>query len=289
MNDFEYLFEDAAPYASRSDNFWAIMPIVMSILGVILVIALILGITCYVFNSIGLYSMARKRNLDHAWLAWIPIASYYLKGSLINDDVSIGSWHIPFAKIFLPLIGFALSLVMSILGLIPYIGIFFGLILSLAIGFYYYTAQFWLFSIYDKDHRVVYLVLSIIFPFLGPIFTFIIRNKDAVDERHPEEIVEVNYDSKSIIALSLGVFSIVSFFIPTLMGTGLISGAVGIIFGIIAMKELKLQSKPTGMALAGLICSIVGIAFTILILFACVVCIGVGATGILGGLLNNIH
>lgn len=287
MNDFEYYFGDSMPYSSHSDDFWTVMPMVMSIIATILVICLIIGIVCYVFSAIGLYTMAKKRNLDHAWLAWIPIAQFYILGNLINDDVSISTLHIPYAKIFLPLLSLALSLLMSFLGLIPYLGVLFGIVLSLAVAFYYYTAQFWLFSIYDKEHRVLFLVLSIIFPFMGPIFTFVIRNRDAWDERHPEELVEVNYDSKSILALSLGIFSIVSFF--TLMGTGLFSGTVGIIFGVIAMKELKTKEQPTGMALAGLVCSIVGVALTVLILFACIVCIGVGTSGIMGGILHNIY
>lgn len=287
MHMYDDYLGDSYPYSSQSDNFWAVMPMVMSILGIILAIALVIGIICYVFNSIGLYSMAKKRNFDHPWLAWIPIAKNYLLGSLINDDVSISSWHIPYAKIFLPLMGMALSMVMAFLSFIPYLGVFLGIILSLALSFYYYTAQFWLYSIYDKDHRVLYLVLSVIFPFLGPIFVFMIRNNDAYDERHPKEVIEVNYDSKSILALCLGIFSIISCFV--FFGSGLISGAVGLIFGMIAMKELKLENKPTGMALAGLICSIVGLSLTVLILFACVACIGIGGMGMLGGLMNMYY
>lgn len=287
MHMYDDYLGDISPYSSQSDSFWAIMPVIMSILGIIFAIALVIGLVCYVFNSIGLYTMAKNRNIEHAWLAWIPLASSYLMGELINDDVSISTWHIPYAKLFLPLMGLALTLVMTILSFIPYLGAFMGLILSLALGFYYYAAQFWLFSIYDKDHRVLYLVLSIIFPFLGPIFIFIIRNRDAYDERHPEAIIETTYDAKSILALCLGIFSIVSFI--TLMGSGLVTGAVGLIFGIISMKELKLQGKPTGMAMAGLICSIVGMAFTVLMVFACILCIGVGGMGMLGGLMDGMY
>ena len=194
--------------SSQPDSFMAIMPVIMSVLGIILVVSLVIGLICYVFNSLGLYTMAKNRNLDNPWLAWIPLASNYLMGELINDDVSISTWHIPYAKLFLPLMGLALTVVMTILGFIPYLGAFMGILLSLALSFYYYAAQFWLYSIYDKDHRVLYLVLSIIFPFLGPIFVFIIRNRDAYDERHPEEVIAETYDSKSILALTLGIFSI---------------------------------------------------------------------------------
>ncbi|MEL7661989.1 DUF4190 domain-containing protein [Acetobacterium wieringae] len=273
--------------SSQPDSFMAIMPVIMSVLGIILVVSLVIGLICYVFNSLGLYTMAKNRNLDNPWLAWIPLASNYLMGELINDDVSISTWHIPYAKLFLPLMGLALTVVMTILGFIPYLGAFMGIILSLALSFYYYAAQFWLYSIYDKDHRVLYLVLSIIFPFLGPIFVFIIRNRDAYDERHPEEVIAETYDSKSILALTLGIFSIVSFI--TLMGSGLLTGAVGLIFGMIAMKERKLQGLPTGMAMAGLICSIIGMAFTVLMIFACIACVGLGGMGMLGGLMNGMY
>lgn len=273
--------------SSQSDSFMAIMPVIMSVLGIILVVSLVIGLVCYVFNALGLYTMAKNRNLDNPWLAWIPLASNYLMGELINDDVSISTWHIPYAKLFLPLMGLALTVVMMILGFIPYLGAFIGILLSLALSFYYYTAQFWLYSIYDKDHRVLYLVLSIIFPFLGPIFIFIIRNRDAYDERHPERIIAETYDSKSILALSLGIFSIVSFI--TLIGSGLLTGAVGLIFAMIAMKERKLQGLPTGMAMAGLICSIIGMAFTVLMIFACVACVGLGGMGMLGGLMNGMY
>jgi len=273
--------------SSQSDSFMAIMPVIMSVLGIILVVSLVIGLVCYVFNALGLYTMAKNRNLDNPWLAWIPLASNYLMGELINDDVSISTWHIPYAKLFLPLMGLALTVVMMILGFIPYLGAFIGILLSLALSFYYYAAQFWLYSIYDKDHRVLYLVLSIIFPFLGPIFIFIIRNRDAYDERHPERIIAETYDSKSILALSLGIFSIVSFI--TLIGSGLLTGAVGLIFAMIAMKERKLQGLPTGMAMAGLICSIIGMAFTVLMIFACVACVGLGGMGMLGGLMNGMY
>lgn len=274
-------------FSSQPDSFWAIMPVIMSVLGIILAISLVIGLICYIFNSLGLYTMAKNRNIDNPWLAWIPLANRYLMGELINDDVSISSWHIPYAKLFLPLMGLALTAVMTILGFIPYLGAFIGILLSLALSVYYYAAQFWLYSIYDKDHRVLYLVLSIFFPFLGPIFIFIIRNRDAYDERHPEGVIAETYDSKSILALTLGIFSIVSFI--TLIGSGLVTGAVGLIFGMIAMKERKLQDLPTGMAMAGLICSIIGMAFTVLMVFACIACIGVGGMGMLGGLMNGMY
>lgn len=42
-------------------------------------------------------------------------------------------------------------------------------------------------------------------------------------------------------------------------------------------------------AMAGLICSIIGMAFTVLMVFACIACIGVGGMGMLGGLMNGMY
>ncbi|MBK5243456.1 MAG: DUF4190 domain-containing protein [Eubacteriaceae bacterium] len=283
MNALQPYYNGGIGSGSGSSLLYGLLLVLLSILFIVLVTALIIGIISYFFMAIGLYTMAKNRKLDHAWMAWIPIASGYLMGELINDDVSISTLHIPYAKIFLPLAPFAFALMMSILGLIPQIGMVFIILLSLALSVYQFTALFWLFSIYNKDHRVLFLVLSILFPFMGPIFVFVIRNKEGYDERHPEEVLEVNYDSKSIIALSLGIFSILSCI--TLIGFSALIGAVGLIFAMIAMKEQKALGRPSGMALAGLICSIVGLSLTLIVLIACV---GLGATGLFNGMFNGM-
>jgi len=285
MNALQPYYNGGIGSGSGSDAFYRLLPVLFSILAVLLIAALIIGIIYYVFMALGLYTMARNRNLDHAWLAWVPIANNYLMGELINDDVSIGSMHIPYAKIFLPLAPLAFGVIMSVLGFIPELGTVLIILVSLALSFYQCTALFWLFSIYDKSHRVLFLVLSIIFPFMGPIFVFVIRNKEGYDERHPDAEIEVTYDPKSILALCLGIISILS--CVTFIGGSAFIGGVGLIFGIIAMKEQKSLGRPSGLALAGLICSIVGLSLTLLILIACVACIGIGATGIFNGMFNG--
>ncbi|WKY47353.1 DUF4190 domain-containing protein [Eubacteriaceae bacterium ES3] len=292
MYEYNTIMGNSMPHSSQSEFMLEFLPVFLSILSVIIVISLIIGIITYVFNSIGLYTMAKNRQIDHAWLAWIPIASNYIFGDLINDEVTLGSLHIPYAKIFLTLSSFALAFVSTILGLIPYLGAILSILLSIAFAVYYFTALYWLYNIYAKKHAVLLLVLSIIFPFLGPIFIFAIRNHPAHDERQSEvQTIYSSIDDKSIIALSLGSISIVSA-IP-LMGSGFLTGAIGMIFAIIAMKELKETDAPHTMALAGLICSIIGLALTVIVMMACIACIGVGTTGLINelsnGFSNNIN
>ena len=72
----------------------------------------------------------------------------------------------------------------------------------------------------------------------------------------------------AVASLVLGIVSIVFSFIG--LGIfGLIPGIVGIILGIIAKKK-----APSGMATAGLVCSIIGVALTLLMLIACAACFG---------------
>ncbi len=266
---------DTIPYGHQYGELLPFLSVFLSVFVIILTVSLILGLITYIFNAIGLYTMAKNRQFDYPWLAFIPTANNYLMGGLINDQVSIGSFNIPYAKIFLTLLSFASAIIMTTLGMIPYLGSVLIILISLAIAFYYYAALFRLFTLYDQKHSLAFLVLSIFFPFLKAIFIFTIRNKEAVDSRSGlKEVPPVS--SKSIIGLSLGVISIIGA-IP-LLGSSLFVGSLGLIFSILALKEL--EDKAHGIALAGLICSIAGLVLTLIFLFACVACIGLGGLGI---------
>lgn len=130
-------------------------------------IALIIAIVCYVFTSLALYQMAKNRNIENPWLAWIPIANMYLMGKLLYEKVAFGSSIIPMAHVILPL----LPIVCGILAFIPYIGWLFPIVNAV----YYCAALYRLFRLYKPDNAVLYLVLSIIFPVLQPFFLFSMR------------------------------------------------------------------------------------------------------------------
>ncbi len=114
---------------------------------------------------------------------------------------------------------------------------------------------------------------------------FVVRNNPGIDRRKslekPLDLSQDTDNSKGILSLCMGVYSLIS--LITFLGSGTLAGAVGIIFGMIAYKENKELGKPTGMPLAGLICSIVGIALSVILLISCVACTGfIGCMGIEG-------
>lgn len=45
----------------------------------------LLSIAIYVLQSLGLYTLAQRRGIEHAWLAWIPVGSIWILGSIADD------------------------------------------------------------------------------------------------------------------------------------------------------------------------------------------------------------
>lgn len=72
----------------------------------------------------------------------------------------------------------------------------------------------------------------------------------------------------AVASLVLGICSIVFDFI--LWWLGLILGIVGLILAILARKQNPADGKATG----GLVCSIIGLALGLVMLAACVACVG---------------
>lgn len=143
----------------------------LALWGFFALIVLILILSMYVLSSMGLYRLAINQKLDRPWLAWIPIANMYILGSLIKS-LKIDSYEIPNIELVLP-IGFLLVMLFSSIPLI-------GWVINIAYFILCLFAIYKLYKMYRPDQAVVWLILSIILPFMGPIFIFIIRNDTPV-------------------------------------------------------------------------------------------------------------
>lgn len=51
---------------------------------VIMFVVLAIGIALYVFSSLGLYSHAKRHNINNPWLAWLPVGNYWVSGKLAD-------------------------------------------------------------------------------------------------------------------------------------------------------------------------------------------------------------
>ena len=50
-------------------------------LSILLFFVLVVGLVFYVFESIGLYTLAKRRGLQYPGLAWVPVANMWILGS----------------------------------------------------------------------------------------------------------------------------------------------------------------------------------------------------------------
>ena len=168
-----------------------------------------IGIAVYVLSALALYSMAQKRNIAHAWLAWVPVANVWILGSLsdqysyvvrgqvksrrkilltlniLSALISTALFFLSFGSIARMLMKMAdglhdpMIMQMMLSGLMKAGGI---LMLVLPLTIWRKVLSFMaLYDIYrscDPQSAVMYLVLSIFFPVLEPIFLFVIRDQE---------------------------------------------------------------------------------------------------------------
>ena len=136
------------------------------------------AIILYVLSSIGLYRLAANKGIASPFLAWLPYGRDYLLGEIIGEKVVFFSPVVPYAQwilLFAPVAISILSFAQPI-----------GAICTAVFALYAYCAHYRLFKLYRPNSAMLYLVLSIILPFLLPIFVFVIRN-DVAEEYLPED------------------------------------------------------------------------------------------------------
>lgn len=167
----------------------------------IIFLAWIYSAVSYVLQSLGLFTIARRRRIHHPWLAWIPIAGVWTFGAISDHyqymvkgkekkrrKILLGLLIALYAFTFAWVIAMYIPMVMSIvsgedLQVLPFMLIMTGgyvvlLALVLIAMIFQYLAYFDLFASCDPDKAPLRLVLGMLFPFLLPFFIFACRGKD---------------------------------------------------------------------------------------------------------------
>ena len=196
-----YSFEGFTDFAPGAERF---MTVFMVVYLIILAFALIYAAVVYVLQSLGLYTIAKRRCIHHSWLAWIPIGNMWLLGSISDQyqfvakgrvrnrrKVLLGLLIAVYALLIVAMVILVSSIITSVMaegasGTITATGSMMG-----AVGFYFvgwllavvamvftYIAYYDLFASCNPNNAVVFLVLSIFFNFLLPFFIFACRKKD---------------------------------------------------------------------------------------------------------------
>jgi hypothetical protein len=85
----------------------------------------------------------------------------------------------------------------------------------------------------------------------------------------------------AVAGLILGILSLVGGGIPIANHFPLwLLGLVGIILSATARSKAKRSGQPTGVATAGLVLSIIGFSFSLIVFVACLVCAGAVASSL---------
>lgn len=175
MGEFQYSYHQ--DFGNDSEIISKVLPII----GVVLIIFLIIGITFYILQSIGLMKLAKRNNIKHSWLAFIPVANTYIHGKVAFED-KIKTFTLLSIKIISTIISsnyysnLVLSYVNSNTSYTSDNTI--ANVFSLIYVIFLFYASYQIFKKYS-DKAVIMLVFSILScGVLTPIFLFAIRNNE---------------------------------------------------------------------------------------------------------------
>ena len=171
--------------------------------------AFVIQIAVYVLSSLALYTIAKRRGLNHAWLSWIPVANVWILGSIADQYRYVARGEIKSKRkvlLTLNIISAVLTAVMVCLCIGAVVGAFSGAIMgrpedvilqnllgtlagmlglivpilgvAIAAAIIRYMALYDLYSSCDPGNKTVFLVIGILFGITEPLFLFLCRNKD---------------------------------------------------------------------------------------------------------------
>ena len=181
------------------------------VLGILLV-ALLVGLVFYVLQSVALYSIAKRRGINNAWLAWIPIGTNWIMGSISDQYQYVVNGKIknkrkimlilslcPIAinliarvvstALLLASVGSSATEVVMVSSAVTAVQSVVNAGFSIALAVYGCIALYDLYTSCCPNNNVLFLVLGIIFSFLTPFFLFFNRKRDdGMPPRRPNPV-----------------------------------------------------------------------------------------------------
>lgn len=171
--------------------------------------SVLFGVAVYVLTALSLYTIAQRRGLSWPWLAWIPVVSSWILGSLSDQYRYVVKGENRSKRKFLlvmSILSAVLSTVVCVMCVVVAVQAVFGvmqgfqedylvrmvmeyvvsllglLLVQLGVMIAYavirYMALYDVYKSLDPANSVLYLVLSILVSPTEPFFLFFNRNKD---------------------------------------------------------------------------------------------------------------
>ena len=177
---------------------------IMIFYAVYMLVFSLISLVMYVLQSLGMYPIAKRRGINNPWLAWIPLGSMWILGSIADDyqlkaNNAIKSRRktlliLPIVLLVLvfvmyaPLVGMMVESVIDgnapdmedLVGSLAATGLIalVVMVITIVLTVFQYICMYELFASCDPSNKTVYLVLSIVVSGVAPILMFICRNKD---------------------------------------------------------------------------------------------------------------
>ena len=208
---FEYGFPEGMDGAAET-AFVGAAGLVTGILAIVWLLAMAFSVVSYVLNAVGMYRIAKRRGIHHAWLAWVPIGSSWLLGSisdhyqyvvkhkttkrrkvLLTLNIVLYVTGVPFYVAFAALMAVAASatgeMAASIFA-VALIAIFCLVMVGVSIAslVFSYMSYYDLFQSSKPGNAVLYLILGILVNVTLPFFVFACGNSDrGMPARRPQQ------------------------------------------------------------------------------------------------------
>lgn len=148
---------------------------------IFLMIAAAIGIVLYIFESLSIYTIAKKRGIENPWLAWIPFANLWIIGQIGDyynaregkPDQKLRVWTLCLGLgIFIP---------------------FFGVFSIIAAAVLSYICIYKFLKSVNPENSVLMLVLMIVFEIARPFILFAHRNKEDTAVQMPQSTYGQQY------------------------------------------------------------------------------------------------
>lgn len=195
--DYGYDYDYGYGYPGMEEMMMEFEFLFLGIVAAVLLLVLAVAAAIYVFKSIGFYSVAKRRGLRNPWLAWIPVAQYWIVGSLSDQYQYVVNGKVKNRRKVLLIVGAGSAVVSCVLqvvrlvlfvtgsdeaalvgGAVSLIAALAGFGLGIAATVFYYMSMYDLYTSFSPQNSVMFLVLSILFQITEPFFVFFNRNKD---------------------------------------------------------------------------------------------------------------
>lgn len=195
----------------------------LGVLIVFLLIGLAITVVTYIFRSVALYTIAKRRMIKNPWLAWLPIGTEWILGSISDQYQYVAKGKICNRRkilLGLSIAAVVLSVLYEILSALQTLQLFgdgfsvgFGMlaVVMLLLGLamfgvgvasivFTYIALYDLYQSCDPSNGLLYLLLSIFLSITMPFVMFVCRKLDRGMPPRKEEVQALPEETVEVVA-----------------------------------------------------------------------------------------